>query len=206
LYEDLAVKGTTEGADREAFVEMLLAAPEFGVTAVVVEGMHRLARDVVVSEQMIRELSANKIRLYSTEVGVQDMVTHPTDEPGRTFVRQILAAVSQYEKSALVLKLRAARKRKREKTGRCEGKIGYGKTREEVIMLNLVTQLRQGGASWTGITDMLNAAGHRKRNGSKWDAVNLYRVYSAAIKRHKHKVEREQHGHILHVSAGSADQ
>ena len=37
-------------------------------------------------------------------------------------VRSILGAVSQFEKEALVLKLRRARERKRATTGRCEGR------------------------------------------------------------------------------------
>lgn len=37
-------------------------------------------------------------------------------------VRQILGAVSQFEKASLVEKLRRARERKRAATGRCEGR------------------------------------------------------------------------------------
>ena len=37
-------------------------------------------------------------------------------------LRTIISAVSQFEKEALVLKLRKARDRKRAETGRCEGR------------------------------------------------------------------------------------
>ena len=45
-----------------------------------------------------------------------------TDEtPTAILVRQVLGAISQFEKGSLVAKLRAARDRKRAETGRCEG-------------------------------------------------------------------------------------
>jgi DNA invertase Pin-like site-specific DNA recombinase len=52
-----------------------------------------------------------------------DAPDHFTD-PGPTteMVRQILGAVSQFEKSAPVAKLRHARERKPAETGRCEGR------------------------------------------------------------------------------------
>lgn len=206
IFEDLAVSGTIAGEDREGFADLLVAAKEFGVKAVIVEKMDRLARDVVVSEYMIRELASSKLKLYSAELGLQDMVTHPTDEPSRTFIRQILAASAQYEKSALVLKLRAARKRKKEQTGKCEGQKGYGATKVEKITLNLISQLRESGSSWESICAMLNAAGNRKRNGSEWDAVNLYRIFTAAVKRQQQQNERTQLGHLLHISSGASDQ
>ena len=44
------------------------------------------------------------------------------ETPTAVMVRQILGAVSQFEKASLVQKLRKARERKRETTGRCEGR------------------------------------------------------------------------------------
>ena len=44
-----------------------------------------------------------------------------TDDPSKVMVRQMMAAFSQFEKARLVAKLAAARKRKREAFGKCEG-------------------------------------------------------------------------------------
>ena len=47
-----------------------------------------------------------------------------TDEtPTAVMVRQILGAVSEFEKVSLVQKLRKTRERKRAETGRCEGRM-----------------------------------------------------------------------------------
>ena len=52
-----------------------------------------------------------------------DAPTYFTDpSPTAVMVRQILGAVSEFEKAGLVAKLKAARDRKRQETGRCEGR------------------------------------------------------------------------------------
>jgi DNA invertase Pin-like site-specific DNA recombinase len=52
-----------------------------------------------------------------------DAPTHFTDPtPTAEMVRQILGAVSQFEKASLVAKLRHARDRVRAELGRCEGR------------------------------------------------------------------------------------
>ncbi len=52
-----------------------------------------------------------------------DAPTYFTDpSPTAELVRQILGAVAQFEKAALVAKLRHARERRRAETGRCEGR------------------------------------------------------------------------------------
>ena len=55
-----------------------------------------------------------------------DAPNHFQDEtPTATMVRSILGAVSQFEKEALVLKLRKARERERREMGRCEGNSAW---------------------------------------------------------------------------------
>lgn len=48
------------------------------------------------------------------------------DDPTRTLIRQVLGAIAQFEKSVIVLKLRAARERVRKSKGRCEGRKPFG--------------------------------------------------------------------------------
>jgi DNA invertase Pin-like site-specific DNA recombinase len=44
------------------------------------------------------------------------------DTPTAVLVRQVLGAIAQFEKASAVAKLAAARKRKREANGKCEGR------------------------------------------------------------------------------------
>jgi DNA invertase Pin-like site-specific DNA recombinase len=53
-------------------------------------------------------------------------LTVPDNEPTKVLIRQILGAVSQFEKSMLVQKLRIARIHKKQATGHCEGRRAYG--------------------------------------------------------------------------------
>jgi DNA invertase Pin-like site-specific DNA recombinase len=46
-----------------------------------------------------------------------------SDDPTRKMMRQIAGAFAEYEKARLVAKLRAARIRKREEEGSCEGRL-----------------------------------------------------------------------------------
>jgi DNA invertase Pin-like site-specific DNA recombinase len=48
-------------------------------------------------------------------------------------VRQILGAVSQFEKAMLVAKLKGARERKRAATGKCEGRKTYAERSPQMV-------------------------------------------------------------------------
>ena len=48
------------------------------------------------------------------------------DDPSRKLMRQMFGAIAEYEKTMIVAKLKAARQRKRIKTGRCEGRKPFG--------------------------------------------------------------------------------
>ena len=48
-------------------------------------------------------------------------------------VRSILGAVSEFEKSSLVAKLKAARVRKRKENGRCEGRKPLAETNPDLV-------------------------------------------------------------------------
>jgi hypothetical protein len=54
--------------------------------------------------------------------------------------RQVLGAPTQFEKANVVAKLKAARDRKREATGRCEGNKPLSETRPEVSFLESTPQ------------------------------------------------------------------
>jgi hypothetical protein len=70
----------------------------------------------------------------------------------------------------IVLKLRAARERKRRKTGHCEGGNAFGTHPGEVRMLARMRELRRKPKcgerlSLAAITERLNAEGHSTRSG-----------------------------------------
>jgi hypothetical protein len=58
-----------------------------------------------------------------------------TEDPFKVAMRQIAGVFAQLEKSRLVAKLRAARQRKRQREGKCEGRKSHVEKRPEVVAL-----------------------------------------------------------------------
>jgi DNA invertase Pin-like site-specific DNA recombinase len=116
-FYDAAVSGADPVMERAGFADMLTYLLGNGARIVLVENASRFARDLAVQIAGHDLLKSHGIALVPV-----DAPTHFQDEtPTATMVRSILGAVSQFEKEALVLKLRKARERKRQATGRCEG-------------------------------------------------------------------------------------
>lgn len=191
--EDLGVSGTVEGMDRPGLMSVIEKLQSGEVQALVAENMDRVARDLIVSEVIIREMKKLGAKLFVTTLGFVDQVNVDGD-PSRKLIRQIFAALAEYDKSMLVLKLRAARTRIREQTGRCEGALGYRKTMQGRTIQETIAKMRNSGASWTGIAALLNATGMKKRDGAtEWDATAVRSLHKS-FKRNQLRI-RKYNGH-----------
>jgi len=117
-FYDSAVSGADPIDKRTGFVEMLDYMAGNGARVVLVENASRFARDLTVQitgHDFLKDQGYDLI-----PVDAPDFFTDET--PTATLVRQVLGAISQFEKASLVSKLKAARDRKRAATGRCEGR------------------------------------------------------------------------------------
>jgi len=124
-----------------------------GVRCVLVETANRFARDLVVQETGWSFLQAKGIEL----VAVDSPEAFVSDTPTAVLIRQILGAVSQFEKASLVAKLKAARVRGRRETGKCEGRRGYVDLQPG--MVEQARELRHGGATLQAICDQFAERG-----------------------------------------------
>ena len=178
-FEERAVSGDTDFYDRPAWMEMIGALN--GVRTIVVEALHRLARDMGVQEYILKDLGRREIDLRST---LEQDIQNP--DPTRVLFRQMMGAIAQYEKAMIVLKLRGARRRKRTETGRCEGAKPFGghpDRPEEKRALELMIGLRAGGMSTPDIADALNRNGLSTRHaGRKWFASSVSRILRRVAK------------------------
>ena len=120
-FYDAAVSGADPIQDRDGFSDLLAYVANNGARKVLVENAGRFARDLAVQitgHSMLKKLGYELIPV--------DSPNHFTDDtPTAVMVRQILGAVSEFEKAQVVSKLRAARTRKRMETGKCEGRKSY---------------------------------------------------------------------------------
>jgi DNA invertase Pin-like site-specific DNA recombinase len=184
-FFDLGVSGTTELADRPGLASLLDRLESNGVRTVVVERADRLARDLLVQEVVVEQFRKIGVSLLTTD-GVD--LTAGDDDPTRKLIRQILGAVSEFEKSVLVLKLRAARERKRRRGERVEGVKPFGFFPAEAAIIARMQALRRKPpkgqrTSYAAIAAQLNTDGHRNRAGRQWSAQLVYHVLKRGVPR-----------------------
>jgi DNA invertase Pin-like site-specific DNA recombinase len=165
-----AITGKTEALARPVFSGLLAQAD-----VIVVEKMDRLARDLVVSELLLRECRIQKIKVYAADQGLLDMAGD-CEEPGRKLIRQILGAVAEFEKSTIVMRMDAARQRIIAKGGRCGGAYPYGHYEGEARIKQLAKDFQKAGNSLTQIAVLLNEGGLKPRFGKKWNKFSVHRI------------------------------
>lgn len=164
-FAEEGVPGAHELINRPALTRLVTYVLERGdIDAIVVETAMRFARDLITSELLIRQFVQMGVKVIEAEGG-NDMTAGNNDNPTAKLIRQILAAVSEFDKTSIVLKLRSARNRRRAETGRCEGRKPYGMVGEERAVVSRI--LSMGGTTRT-IADTLNAEGVPTRGGGRW--------------------------------------
>lgn len=182
--QDLAITGKMDGLDRPGFAEFLNAFDDkasVGSTAmaVVVERNDRWARDLIVSELMLKELRSRGLKLFFCDQGLVDQADDKGD-PTKTLIRQILSALAEWDRSMQVLKLAGARARIRAKTGRCEGIKPYGTKPGESEILATIERFREDKHSWEFIAEALNRGGLKTRGGKLWIRQNVQSIWKNA--------------------------
>jgi DNA invertase Pin-like site-specific DNA recombinase len=163
VYREEGVSGTTDWENRSAFSEMMVSLLANGTRTVLIEKLDRLARDLMVQESIIADFKRKGLTIIS--VAEPDLCS---DDPSRVLIRQIMGAFFQYEKTMIVLKLRAARVRMRTSEGRCEGRKPYGTRPGEAQVIDRILSLRASGTALDTIAETLNAEGISPRSGLQW--------------------------------------
>lgn len=128
-YYDAAVSGADPIDTRPGFADALERIASNGVRTIVVETANRFARDLIVQETGYRLLRQQGIELIAAD----SPGSFIEDTPTAALIRQVLGAVAQFEKAALVAKLKGARDRKRRETGKCEGRKAHAQIRPDVV-------------------------------------------------------------------------
>jgi DNA invertase Pin-like site-specific DNA recombinase len=98
------------------------------------------------------------------------------DTPTSKLIRQILGAVSEFDKAMVVAKLKGARDRKRALTGKVEGRKSHAELRPELVAL--VRQLRRrrpkgGQRSLRDISAELAQRGIMNERGKPFSAASI---------------------------------
>ena len=166
-YYDAAVKGADAVDVRPGFAAMIAYMSSNGARTILVENASRFARDLIVQETGYQYLQ----KLGFTLIAVDDPDAFTSDTPTAVLIRQILGAVSQFEKASLVAKLAGARLRKRQTAERCEGP----KQAPEAARL-LAQALRAEGLTLRAIAGRLGEAGFLSPSGAPYGPESIKRM------------------------------
>jgi DNA invertase Pin-like site-specific DNA recombinase len=172
-FNDPAVSGADPIESRPGFAALLNRIEANGVRVVLVEDASRFARDLLAQELGLGLLTKFGMRVITAN---GDDLTE-TDDPMKVAMRQIAGAFSQLEKARLVAKLRAARERKREANGKCEGRKSYVEAVPETVAL--AKELHREGLSYRKISAALAAQGHLTRTGKPHVASAIQKMLAA---------------------------
>ncbi len=171
IFREEGVSGAAESTTRPAFTELLEALHGNGVNAIIVERLDRLARDLLIQETILADLAKHGFTLVS--VAEPDLMAN---DPTRVLLRQMMGAVAQYDKAMIVTKLRAARLRKKARTGRCEGAKPYGYYTGEKAVIERMKALRAQGMGFDRIARQLNEDGIKPRRGKQWWGLTVNKI------------------------------
>jgi DNA invertase Pin-like site-specific DNA recombinase len=166
-YYDAAVSGADPVEARPGFSEMLAYMLGNGARIVLVENASRFARDI-----LVQLLGHELLKKHGVSLVPVDAPAHFTEEtPTGNMLRTILGAVSQFEKEALVLKLRKARERKRRDTGRCEGNPAWIRVPDAIVMAARTARAR--GLSLRKVAAELASQGFVSPSGNVYGAQSI---------------------------------
>lgn len=173
-FRDEGVSGARDLEHRQGLAALIDRLESNGIQLVLVERADRLARDLMVGEIILAQFRELGVTVVEAESGTD--LTVSDSDPTRKLIRQVLGAVAEFDKSVIVLKLRAARDRVRRRDGRCEGRKPYAKA-----IIDRIRQLNRkprGGRrrSYQAIADALNQERVPTRMGKPWNRGSVYTI------------------------------
>ena len=191
LFEECIEKGISgdmDGLDRPALSDLFERIPHLAVNginieAIVVERADRLARKLIVSETLLMECRKRNLKVFTADRSDLFDLASDGSDPMLVLVRQIVAAVAEFDKNATVKKLRLARERKAARTGEpCGQTYPFGTLPGEQQVMDYILSLWnvEPRPSYRMLERQLAGAEVRNRSGGYWSAPQLHGL----LKRH----------------------
>jgi len=179
-FKDKGVSGTLAWHDRPGLSSLVDRLMLNGIKIVLVEQADRLARGLVVGENILELCSDLGVRVIEAESG--SYMTVDGGDPTLILIRQIKGGLTQHNKTVLVRRLQAARARCRKTVpGWREGRKPFGELPGEAETLDQIRLLRRkprGGdrRSLAEIAAALNTAGMSSRTGRPWNRGTVFAI------------------------------
>jgi len=184
-HRDEGISGSNGLEHREGLADAFEALKAGTAAGLVVYRLDRLARDLVLQEQLLADVRRHGAEVFSTSNAEASYLSDDPDDPSRKLIRQVLGAVNEYERAMITLRLRAGRRRKHDTGGYAYGSPPYGyrshggtliKDENEQAALARMRELRQDGASYRRIADTLQTEGFRPKRGRLWYPMTIRQI------------------------------
>lgn len=179
-YYDEAVSGADHVTVRPGFAAMIERLAGNGVRTIVVETANRFARDLMVQEVGYAMLKGQGIELIAADKPDAFL----DDTPTATLIRQVLGAVSEFEKAMIVTKLKGARDRKRATGVKVEGRKNYAELHPDVVVLaKRLHRYPVNGRrrSLREVSAALASEGHLTRAGKPYAAAAVSKMLALRV-------------------------
>lgn len=179
-FYDEAVRGSDPIDTRPGFAAMMEALEANGTKTIIVETANRFARDLMVQEVGFAMLKDRGFHLIAADSPSSFL----DDTPTARLIRQVLGAVSEFEKAMLVAKLKGARDRKRRTGVKVEGRKAIAEEtlesggRDGAATIALARSLARarpkgGKRSLREISAELATAGYTTKTGKPYAATAI---------------------------------
>lgn len=161
-----------------------LAAVRFnGVDGIVVASLDRLARSLSVQEAALQQVWAAGGIVFAVDSG--EVLADDPDDPLRTFVRQVVGGIAQFEAAMISKRLRMGRQHKAESGGYAHGAPPFGwraangallTQPDEQAVVDRIRGMRGAGSSYREIASELNREQVPAKRGGTWHPQTVARV------------------------------
>jgi len=187
----------TNGLEHRLGLAQALAKMPDEADTLVIPRLDRLARDLVLSEQLLNEVWASGGNVVSCAQGEGDLRNDPED-PSRALIRQVLGAVSAYKRAMIVLRMKRGRMAKAAAGGfatgsppfgwESDGEGGLREVASQQAAIRDIIKMREQGSSLQKIADELNNRGEpTKRKGGKWYPATV----NAVVRRERKRLDQQ---------------
>jgi site-specific DNA recombinase len=189
IFSDEGVSGSLE--NRPGLAQLLYSVehnPE--IEGVIIHKLDRLARDIVIQENLIKTFQSIDKRIISTLEPDLD-----STDPTRKMIRQVLGVIAEYEKALITIRLSAGRVSKAARGGYSGGNVPFGyrvdrdnhslviDEQESGVVKKIWYLRRYKKLSYNKIADVLNDENIPSKTGKKWSAPTVHYIINNSVYR-----------------------
>lgn len=167
-------------ADRRGLAEVLADVRDGLVDGLVVHSLRCLDDTLVVQEQLLAELRASGVRVYSLQPAEASELRRVAADPARQAVREVLEAAASNAPHVAALRRHG---RRSSHVGAGSPPYGYRKDGGRLVpdaaeqaTLARIAELRAQGATFREIARALDLGGHPPKRGERWHPESVRRI------------------------------